>query len=249
MNLPNGSIFQEARPTLAPIWGKDLLLKEPIREQIMEGVRMFEEIHGAKVAAIYLLGSVASYKWTDSSDIDVNMAIVEPTAEMKNLKSIKALSGQVAHGTPHNINFFMSTWNPDILKILAESPLGAYDVLNNRWLSMPPRPETFRHPRDEFGHILHGAHLTHRIFNKKMQSWREATGLAKQLIFDDLKYFTREMDGKRKAQYNHGWGVPRYSANNVLFKTLDHGDEAKAFEILKDLVSLDNKKRRQLIKP
>ncbi len=64
-------------------------------------------------------------------------------------------------------------------------------------------------------------------------------------VEDDLKDLisqAKSIKADRKESYRLGFGIPRESFNNIVFKMIEHGIHGKLFERLKTLKDNESKK-------
>lgn len=85
-----------------------------IKKQILEkAIGLFE---GARVEAIFIIGSITGYKWEWDTDIDINIAIKDFEPSVGKTKMTKEINGTLAKGTKHPLNFFVSEFHENTLK-------------------------------------------------------------------------------------------------------------------------------------
>ena len=98
---------QDVRNKLAPdIWSPDKKLFPHIKRQVLKGLYSF--LKPENIKSIYIVGTIAGYQYSDSSDIDVNIEVNPPelvdSPELKAKR--KAADGDKVPGTDHVINYF-----------------------------------------------------------------------------------------------------------------------------------------------
>lgn len=110
------------------------ILNPRIKAQINSDIERFKRITNVK--DYYIIGSILTNRYTDTSDIDVNIEMY--TDEMteliiaKLLLLIKELNGSLAGSTKHPINYYITRDTFDYSKTET-----VYDVMNDRWLKEP----------------------------------------------------------------------------------------------------------------
>jgi hypothetical protein len=101
-----------------------------VRYKIMRGWSKMNDV--AMTGAVLIVGGIATYNYSDESDIDVTIQLLNPTQEeLKNAQAMaKEMSGQEKAG-PHEINYFA---RPDIDYSRYNA---VYDVIHDGWSSPP----------------------------------------------------------------------------------------------------------------
>lgn len=113
--------------------GDKPILQSVIRKQIQRDVERINGVYPVK--KYYIIGSIVTHRYNISSDIDVNVEIEyqghkeEEVSMEALLRVVKSLSGKLAVGTTHPINYYLMQEEYDLDKTDA-----AYDVANDKWL-------------------------------------------------------------------------------------------------------------------
>lgn len=241
------SLLDPIQSTLNPaLWdvGSNTLLPK-VSNQILQ--RLGHLIDFGMVKSIILIGSNAGLQYNNTSDIDVQVTTTIPVGrEGEDLLShfhelFKAHNhdgNNFLDGTSHPINFFVM---PDIelnysdevssVYLIRDLQSGNSDIWIRPWL----KKEELLDPNIRFGVSMSYANLLSskikndvklleenikrldtvpksKIINRIRELEEEITELADSF---------RELDGNRKLQYDFGWGVPKYSDNNMLYKIIE----------------------------
>ena len=209
---------------------------------------------------IYIIGSITGYKYTSHSDIDVTVQIDPYDNAIGKTKWVKAINGQNAIGTTHPINYFLQGYYPDVIPEEAwkNYPFGVYDVQARQWLKVPPPRESVKDPQVQFSSEMLAGSMVDREFKRQITEFLRAESVLRawsslprgstlrQLEIDKkcreiedrkkkLIAFADELDAGRKMVYRWGWGTPRYSYRNIVFKMIEHGKHGSLFEQLEPL--------------
>ena len=254
------SIFSRHREILCPdLWiyeDKFPLpkLRTEIKKQILENLAKIvpNESHWR---SIVIIGSITGYRYTETSDVDVNV-MVEPYNPEYHEKR-RSVSGFNAFGSRHPINFMIQEWHgKSDTNLWQDSYFGVYDVMSDSWLATPPSKETYRDATEEFALEIQIAQHTARHFeylvdaykedwntllelkNKPIEEFEYASTKAvlikrKQAELNDnikeLVEFAQDIEKRRKEAYQLGWGIPRKTFPNLLYKFLENGKYGKFF--------------------
>ena len=251
------SILDPVRKTLAPgVWSPDKKLYPHIKRQILKKLLSFLPMENIK--SIYVVGTIAGYQYTDSSDIDVNVEVNPPElADDPSLKAKrKAADGDKVPGTEHEINFFLIPWNKEKPEFWGDAPFGVWNLLTDSWANEPGSPEDIRDPQEEFFIELQSAQMYLNQFSSLLKQYKEKVKQLETLpkgsniylaLKDSIKGdileltdFAHDLDRMRKFAYSKSFGVPRKSWENVVFKLMHHSDLEKEFEFFKELKTKDS---------
>ena len=78
------SILDPVRNKLAPdIWSPDKKLFPHIKRQVLKGLYSF--LKPENIKSIYIVGTIAGYQYSDSSDIDVNIEVNQNCLNIRNV--------------------------------------------------------------------------------------------------------------------------------------------------------------------
>ncbi len=250
-------ILDKIQKTLCPdIWDESRKLRKEIKSQIIERVQTLIPLKNIK--ELYLIGSTTGYQWTEDSDIDINVTVDPPEliSDPLIIKKRKQINGNIAKGTLHPINFFLVPWNGKE-QFWGDSAFGVYDILKDRWVVSPDKYKYTQQPEDEFYMDIKYAENLVRYFYNLVDRWKEdldqldnikelPDSWAKNYLLehkiDELRYdvnslisFCKDIDKKRKLVYNYGFGIPRKSTYNIIYKLLENSKYAHYFEFFKEL--------------
>ena len=129
------SILDPEKPTLSPqVFDLDDAprLKPDVREQILSGIQKLSK--NMKVVDYTLIGSTLTKRYTDDSDIDINILISGSSSDMEAAKSIASKnSGVLLNGTLHPINYHVLNDKKDFDNA-NDSADGVFDISNNKFI-------------------------------------------------------------------------------------------------------------------
>ncbi len=132
------SVLDSPKKTLSKeLFDKNLKIKEKYRKEI---INIFEDwkdrfIPKAKIKKINLLGSMTTFQYGETSDIDVNILTDLTDSNLKIYYKLLP-NGNLLSGTQHPINFYLTNETSGIDK----SP-ALYDLLENKWLREPKKED------------------------------------------------------------------------------------------------------------
>lgn len=243
------SILDPLHPTLSPIvWDlKTLKLHPYIKDFILKYYSGLLPLNTVK--RMYLLGSITSNQYSDTSDIDINVAI-DPlllTSELNRKRH--EYNGAFVPGTKHPVGFMLQPYTEkDNFK---DSNFGVYDIIHDTWITLPSYETRF--PEDKYTLELLTAQMHKRYFLRMIVEYKKAIEkyknypeegskeLKQRLIneinsrFAILEDYVKELDKERKLAYDTGWGIPRTTDKNLTFKAVEHTIFEKLFEQLKEI--------------
>ena len=205
------------------------------------------------VDKIFIIGSITGYKYKDTSDVDVNVYLKqEVTKEDVKLYHVKARSfnEQNAPGTEHPVNFYISDFKKT--EPFKWAKFGVYSVLDDLWINTPTPKTELIEPDVEFHKELNTARIFSRNFARLVDEYAKDLVDYKALLSDpdserkleskqkeldlDLKRLMDEekrLHDNREFVYSKGWGVPRKSFRNLLYKLIEHNQYGNVLSQLK----------------
>lgn len=120
------------------IYDTNKKLKEKYRKEIIAIFNDWKDrfIPKAKIKSMNLLGSMTTFQYTNTSDIDIN---IQTDLTDLNIKTFGKLlpNGNLLSGTNHPINFYLTNEDSSIKK----SP-ALYNLLDNIWIREPKKTDT-----------------------------------------------------------------------------------------------------------
>lgn len=204
------------------LWNADNSLKPEVAEKVNLIVDTFldelqEDQITIKVSDIILIGSNASYNYTDKSDLDIHII-----ADTKNLICPDKLYAKLysAYRSLFNKNLNIEFYGiPVEIYVETEDTKGAYNgvysVAQNRWLEPPIKEEI--------------PVIDTKALNKELAKWeqrcKEVISLAKQKLYEELhtKEITAINDLITDIYNQRKEGLPtegQYGIKNLIFKEL-----------------------------
>lgn len=133
----NESILDSPQKNLSPkIWNNNKL-KPSVKAFILSKLKTFLKAYTTKEPTnVFIIGSITSYQYTETSDIDVNFTIDVSNEKIDEL--VKVLpNGHNIPGTLHPVNYYVAN---EVNKEWKEKVI--YDVLRDRWINEPKEVKT-----------------------------------------------------------------------------------------------------------
>lgn len=140
------SIIDPVRPTLSPQVfdhpeSENASLKPHVQEFIRH--RILDLFQDMEIRHYALIGSILTHRWTETSDIDLNVRV---DASYKNIKELRKIavkkSGHLLPNTLHPVNFHLVFDDEEYQHKLKVAD-GVYDVVSNVWLRKPDESRPF----------------------------------------------------------------------------------------------------------
>lgn len=114
------------------------VLRDSIKVQILKDIDQIRNV--AAVVRFYMVGSILTTNYDNSSDIDVTVEIdshsIDNISTATLMHTIKNLNGKLASDTLHPINYYIITHELNDDKYDA-----VYDIINDKWLKIPKKYE------------------------------------------------------------------------------------------------------------
>lgn len=245
------SIITDPKESLNPqIWTESETLRPEIKTAILNRVSPFEKKFGLTIKRILIKGSHTGYKWSEDSDLDVNL-VVDKDKLPEDWKKTRLTSLHINNHTPQNtdlvINYFLSDW--DFSKDLDESyqefaEYGVWDVKNDYWV-IPPNQKEKLPLTESQNRDLDWAKLQEREFKNLWENYKNSP-TNKSIYWNALLNLANEIENNRKLPFLTGWGDSRYNENNMVFKWIEDGSQyGKLFKKLMEKNFLKNKEKLQ----
>lgn len=226
-------------------------LRPQIKSHMIADLRKFLPLE--LVDKIFILGSITGYKYKDTSDVDVNVYLKENTTkEDVKLYHAKARSfnEKNAPGTEHPINYYISDHKKT--EPFKWAKFGVYSVLDDLWINEPTPKTELLEPEVEFQKELNTAGIFSRNFARLVNEYakdlvdykallsvpdseRHLESKQKELELDLQRLIDEEkrLHDNREFVYSKGWGVPRKSFRNLLYKLIEHNQYGTVMKQLK----------------
>lgn len=145
------------------------------------------------------------------------------------------INGRTLPGSTRTVNYFMQDYYPQIKENFQDAVFGVYDVLNDQWLNTPPDISKYRNPDKEFwAEMVYAEHVV-REFTRIMERYIKAKqeGLHPDLISqfrEEAVEYANNIEEARQFSYYRGWGVPRTTFQNIVFKMLQYSQYGEMFK-------------------
>lgn len=194
-----------------------------------------------KVYSLVLQGSITTYQYTYESDIDVQVMALK-SEEFNNWHPIFKAFNRANHflpGTAHPIHFFFVEYFPSDKMIRGwERSLGAYDLLEDKWLKRPTPFDKILDPEIEYASQIAYVNMLLKMIESEIHSIRVAidTGDRDKALASlrTLQKFFKNVDQESKDMYRWGGGIPNKQEDHVIYKLLTRGPYGK---LLEDLIN------------
>lgn len=127
-------VIDRPRKELDPqIWRPDNTMREPVKDHILDMVDRVQPY--GEIQNITLIGSIATYNWDETSDIDVNV-LLDPYSD-EDLDSARKvartiMATEMLPDTDHPMSLFVMTDPYDM-----ENSEGVYDIDTDEWTKGP----------------------------------------------------------------------------------------------------------------
>tara|TARA_Y100000004_G_scaffold190521_1_gene247773 strand:- start:241 stop:1050 length:810 start_codon:yes stop_codon:yes gene_type:complete len=253
-------ILDKPRDTMAvDVWTSDKKIVPQVKEQLLK--KLYSFVPKNVVKEVFIIGSITGYKYKETSDIDINVSI-DPYDD-KYQKARKEINGFLSVGGRHPVNFYMVPFS-GVSTAWQDAKFGVYDLLQDEWVVSPPTREEVRDPKHQFVFEIQVAQHLANIFDRHVkefhndvmtlkrykenltEGWMKNWYIKKKEAevmegLEELKDFAQKLEDDRQFVYSKGWGVPRTSYRNIMYKYIEHGPYGKFFEELKSL----NKNERE----
>jgi len=164
---------------------------------------------------IWLTGSMIGLRYEDDSDIDVQVQINDASkvdyysteAKVFNRSGLNVLIGK------HPVSYFVL---PKIETNDYSNLTGAFDLANNKWIKHaidnPPGLEKEIEQSSAYLGLLT------REVGRQIEQMKANPTIDEA---EDVSDLYRQLDQDRKATYESGVGIPRFSPANIAYKTVE----------------------------
>lgn len=237
-------IFTRPKKELSPdIFDSNQKLKSEVKSQLLH--RTYTIIPEENISSLFIIGSSVGYKWEEDSDIDLNVILNDESAGADYWFDIaQNTNGWLLPGTSHPVNLFVQNYHEVSWE---DAAFSVYNLLADQWSVLPPPPDSLPNPFEQNrADILTAKHHETQMYNlikqlrRAYMNWKETHNVNwKKEIFlhlEELLEFFKEIDNDRKLAYQYGWGTPRYSAQNVIYKYLDKSNYLTLLDELEELI-------------
>ena len=200
------------------IWGKDNRIIPEVREKLLVlAQKVAEEVATlVEIKHIYFTGSLATFKWTPTSDIDVH--IIVNVLENHSHNTLTEYFDLICKLFNSHHNIFIKGYKAEVnmkKKEAFHKDKAVYDLINNEWVQEPNKdtrnsndPEVIKIAKD---------------IQKKIDKLIKSKGSA-----EEAKALKKEIKQFRTSGLQEGGG--EYSIGNLVFKALrNSGHVAKIF--------------------
>ena len=171
---------------------------------------------------IFIKGSLTGYRYDTNSDLDVNLIIKAdklPKEWEKTKYTRKTINDAFVPNSESPISFYLSPYNEVYINSLYKNPgtHGLYDLKNNMWVSPPNEKEkqqfSFSNEQD-----MAWAKVKAEAFNRDVRKYQSSMGTQKDQVWQKILDTVSSVETDRKEAYSIGFGDPRYSQENLVFK-------------------------------
>lgn len=109
------------------VWTSKKKMIPQLKEHIL--AELYKILPKEQIKALYVIGSITGYKYTDTSDIDINVHIDPFDETMDKQKVTGAVNGFLGLGGRHPVNFFVQPYKPDT--DWQDAIFGVYEILTD----------------------------------------------------------------------------------------------------------------------
>lgn len=245
--------------------GVKVVLKSSVRNQVLAGISRLSKFMDIKDYT--LIGSILTTRYTEDSDVDVNILITATDEQMEELVQIaNQHSGKFVEGTKHPINYHILNDESDF-KNANKSADAVFDISANKFLKLPVEKPFYLHKyMDAFKRVVSKVellksemqddlidykelrHLSHEqasLLHKEIESElkqieKSAVGLVD--LYDAVKKeradaFARELTAKDIYEYGSKNRLPE----NVVYKLLERHHYLTFLYKVKEIIGDDKK--------
>ena len=197
------SLLDKPQKTLCKhIFTFDEKMRPEVRLYVLKDI--FNILDPKLISGIYFLGSLAGRQYTQTSDMDINI-ILMPGLDRRDFKEyVKQYNHRPLHGTLHEVGYYVQNYSKPSYH-LAE--FGVYNLIEDRWESLPRPYEEIRDPDERFFSEIAFAKMILNTFTHLNEETKKA--------------FIKELAENRKTAYKNSWGTPRESQENILYKYIE----------------------------
>jgi predicted nucleotidyltransferase len=115
--------------------GSEIRLKHNVRTQILAGISKLSRHMTIKDYS--LIGSILTTRFTEDSDVDVNILVADPDDKMEEIRAAAIQnSGKFIEGTKHPVNFHVLNDESDF-KNANDSADAVFDISSNQFIRRP----------------------------------------------------------------------------------------------------------------
>lgn len=214
------SLFDPIQPTLSPdVWDNDQMMLGNVRNEILS--KLFLVFPYQLIYHVIFFGSMAGYQYNDESDIDINVILNTGDPEIrKKWHSFFKEYKPMLSDTFHPISYFIHRKHELAFGNSKYSRYGVYDLIKNNWIVKPRKPE--RPPEIKFkDEIRYAKMLEYRwedVWDEMQAGIREDNLQKIESSIKGLENIANQLDVERKEVYSVGWGIPRETLQNILYK-------------------------------
>jgi hypothetical protein len=242
------SLFDPVQKQLMPLLWSGYELRPGISETILAKIKEFYPSN--LISHVTLIGSSATYQYTDDSDIDIQVNGVEGESldTWKDIFRPHNLGTEFYPNTTHPLNFFFREYVSFDTPKIFEHSLGAYDILKHVWLKKPIPPNVIKDPlvkydpliqyskiySDSIGYMVHALAKTFEDmakYPKESERYNDLKDIVRSLI-KDLTYKYEEINQAKKLTYRYRIGTPSLQENTIIYKYITHGPYGHLLKVL-----------------
>jgi hypothetical protein len=239
------------------LWEENNKLLPNVKEEILN--KLTTLIPKNLIKSVWFIGSSASLQYNRFSDIDINVVsripwgreYDEEFGEWHQHFKFHNKQMDLLTGTTHPINYFIQhemdpNWGDDATSVylIKDYDTGEEDRWEKPFISF----EDIRNPEERYEINTPFAKLYEKVVLNKLQvlasDLHDITYLEGKQLLSKLKEIEadiyelvrtyKEVDKGRKLQYASGWGIPKTSDKNFLYKYLERKNLLGLLEGFKD---------------
>ena len=225
------SLFNTPHRTLNPVfWTDEKTLRPEARQFFLDILKKIYPMD--RVNAFVMIGSNVGYQYGATSDVDINM-MAAPGESYEKWHTIFKQYHNIYPGTEHPVNLFFQqyTENDDW-----GNSLGAYDVLNNRWLKAPIPYDKIGNPAKRYEREIAYGNMLLSMIESEVEAIRRSVDTGNQSDIERrlkaLAIMFHKIDMDRKASYKYRTGTPALQEQNILYKLIENSQYKDLFHEL-----------------
>ena len=235
------------------VWTSEAKMIPQLKEQILQ--KLYSFVPPEIVKEVFIIGSITGWKYTETSDIDINVSIEPYDPEYQETR--KEVNEFLGIGGRHPVNFYMVPFS-GVSTAWQDAKFGVYDLLQDEWVVSPPNRKDVRDPKRQFIFEIQVSQHIANMFNRQVanfhkdvmalknlkenltEGWQKTWYIKKKEAevmegLEELKEFANTLKDNRQFVYDKGWGVPRTNFRNIIYKYIEHGPYGQFFSELKSL--------------
>lgn len=252
-------LLDKPKLSLNPLlWNEDNTLLPPVKDEILNKLNIL--IPRNLIKSVWFIGSSAGLQYNRFSDIDINVVSRIPWGREYDdefeewHQHFKFYNKQLNFltGTTHPLTYFIQhemepNWGDETTSVylIKDYDTGEEDTWEKPFISY----EDIRNPEERYEINKPYARLYAQVVRSKLteltSDLHDITYLEGKQLLSKLKEIERDIyeliriykdvDWARKLQYSSGWGIPKFSDKNFIYKYLERKNLLELLEGFKEV--------------